>query len=195
VALDRLRLRHSRLGGRTRSASGSSGSEIGAQLVASAYREHGGAIFRYLLARTHSVERAEDLTQDVFAAAAAAAPQLIGVDRPLLPWLYGVARRRYADDVRRRSSDRRLVSLDAAADVSAPELPYDSDVAGELREAIRSLPPAQRRICALRLFSGRSFAEIQGEVAASEPACRMQFVRGLSRLRAVLEQAGLRNVP
>jgi RNA polymerase sigma-70 factor, ECF subfamily len=179
-------------GGRTRSASGSSGSEVGAQLVARAYREHGAAIFRYLLARTHSVERAEDLTQDVFAAAVAAAPRLARGNRPLLPWLYGVARHRYADEVRRRSGDRRLVPLDAAAEVSAPEPPYDSDVAGELREAIRSLPPAQRRICTLRLFAGRSFAEIQQELATSEPACRMQFARGLRRVRVALEQAGLR---
>jgi len=191
-------------GGRTRSATGSSsegdsgqakGSErSSAQLVARAYREHGYAIFRYLLARTKSVERAQDLTQDVFTAAMAAAPRLAAVDRPLLPWLYGVARHRYADEVRRRSADHMLVPLDLAAAVSAPEPAYGSDVVDLLHRALCSLPPAQRRICALRLLNGRSFAEIHEELATSEPACRMQFVRGLRRLREALEQAGLRRV-
>jgi RNA polymerase sigma-70 factor, ECF subfamily len=187
-----IRLRHGS-GGRT--SEQAKRSEPGGQLVARAYREHSRAIFRYLLARTHSVERAEDLTQEVFVAAMAAAPRLVRVDRPLLPWLYAVARHRYADEVRRCSTDRVLVSLDAAAAVSAPEPAVDSEVVDELRRAMRALPPAQRRICALRLFGGRSFAEIEEELATSEPACRMQWVRGLRRLRELLEKAGLQNAP
>jgi RNA polymerase sigma-70 factor, ECF subfamily len=188
------------LGGRTRSATGSSseqakGPEQGSALVARAYREHGSTIFRYLLARTHSVERAEDLTQDVFVAAVAAAPRLGAVDRPLLPWLYGVARHRYADEIRRRTVERTAVPLEAAAGISVPEPAYDSSVVEVLHSAICSLPPGQRRICALRLFCGRSFAEIQRDLAASEAACRMQFARGLKRLREALEQAGLLGAP
>lgn len=141
------------------------------------------------------MERAEDLTQDVFAAAVAAAPRLAADDRPLLPWLFGVARHRYADEIRGRSGAGTAISLEAAASMSAPEPAYDFDVVELLREALRSLPPAQRRICALRLFGGRSFAEIEEELGTSQPACRMQCVRGLKRLRELLEQAGLQNAP
>jgi RNA polymerase sigma-70 factor, ECF subfamily len=148
-----------------------------------------------LLARTHSVERAEDLTQEVFAAATAAAPRLVRIDRPLLPWLYAVAQHRYVDEARRRSTDRVLVSLDAAAAVPTPEPTVEAGVVDELRRAIYALPPAQRRICALRLFGGRSFAEIEAELGTSEPACRMQCVRGLRRLRELLEQAGVQAAP
>jgi RNA polymerase sigma-70 factor, ECF subfamily len=193
LCLSVIRLRRSGQGGRT--SEQAKGSGAGGQLVARAYREHGAAIFRYLLARTHSVERAEDLTQEVFVAATAAAPRLVGVDRPLLPWLYTVARHRYADEVRRRSTDRVLLPLDTAAAVSAPEPAVESGVVDEVRRAIRALPPAQRRICALRLLGGRSFAEIEAELGTAQPACRMQCVRGLRRLRELLEQAGLQNAP
>jgi DNA-directed RNA polymerase specialized sigma24 family protein len=43
----------------------------------------------------------------------------------------------------------------------------------------------------MRLFEGRTFAEIREELEASEPACRMQFARGLGRLRGILERAGV----
>jgi len=161
------------------------------QWLGRVYREHARAIFRYLLARTHSVDRAEDLTQEVFLGALAASQRLQRDDRPLRPWLYAVARHRYAEDLRRRRAERRLLPLEAAASVAGSEPDHDLNTAALVTDALRSLPPAQRRICVMRLFEGRSFAEIREELQASEPACRMQFARGLKRLRGALERAGL----
>ena len=159
--------------------------------LASVYREHAPAIFQYLLARTHDPDRAEDLTQEVFLAALAAAKRLQADERPLRPWLHAVARHRYVEDLREWIAEGRLLPLEAADSVGAPEHDLDSSAAVVLRHALLSLPPAQRRICAMRLFEGRSFAEIHEELAASEPACRMQFVRGRRSLQKALEDAGV----
>jgi RNA polymerase sigma factor (sigma-70 family) len=160
-------------------------------LLADAYREHAPAIFRYLLARTHSVERAEDLTQDVFLAALAAAPRLQLGQRPLLPWLFAVAARRDADDRRKLRFEARYESLDDAASVAAPEPEYDSRAIALVLDRIGSLPSTQRRICLMRLFEGRPYAEIHQELAATESACRMHLARGLRKLRLALQEAGL----
>jgi RNA polymerase sigma-70 factor, ECF subfamily len=161
------------------------------QWLGRVYREHARAIFRYLLARTHSVDRAEDLTQEVFLGALAASQRLQRDDRPLRPWLYAVARHRYAEDLRRRHTERTLLPLEAAASVAGSEPDHGLNTAALVKDALQSLPPSQRRICVMRLFEGRTFAEIREEVEASEPACRMQFARGLRRLRGTLERAGL----
>ena len=177
----------SRLDSQRRGSAESSAS----QWLGRVYGEHAGAIFRYLLARTHSVDRAEDLTQEVFLGALAASRRLQRDDRPLRPWLYAVARHRYAEDLRRRHAERRLLPLEEAAAVAGSQADHDLNTASLVKDALWSLPPAQRRICVMRLFEGRSFAEIREAVEASEPACRMQFARGLKRLRATLERSGL----
>jgi RNA polymerase sigma factor (sigma-70 family) len=161
------------------------------RLLADAYDEHAPAIFRYLLAKTGSVDRAEDLTQDVFLAALTAAPRLQLGQRTLLPWLYVVAARRHADDRRRSHREARCVSLDEAMSIAAPEPQLDPRAIALVTDGIRSLPPTQRRICLMRLFEGRPYAEIEEEVAATASACRMHLVRGLRKLRLALEEAGL----
>jgi RNA polymerase sigma factor (sigma-70 family) len=167
------------------------GSDRDSRLVADAYGEHAPAIFRYLLAKTGSVDRAEDLTQDVFLAALTAAPRLQLGQGTLLPWLYVVAARRHADDRRRSHREARCVSLDEATSVPAPEPEYDARAIALVTDGIRALPPTQRRICLMRLFQGRPYAEIEEEIAATAPACRMHLARGLRKLRLALEAAGL----
>jgi RNA polymerase sigma factor (sigma-70 family) len=166
-------------------------SSSSSERIADAYGEHAPAIFRYFLARTGSVDRAEDLTQDVFVAALTAAPRLQLGQRTLLPWLYVVAARRHADDRRKSHREARCVSIDEAASVPALEPEYDARAIALVTDGMRALPPTQRRICLMRLFEGRPYAEIEEEVAVTAPACRMQLVRGLRKLQLALEAAGL----
>src|SRR5262249_44496048 len=62
-------------------------------------------------------------------------------------------------------------------------------------EAVRALPPTQRSVVLMRLFEGRSFAEIGTTLGAAETACRMRFSRALEALRVSLERAGLTFLP
>ena len=130
--------------------------------------------------------RAEELTQDVFAAAAASLPTERPGDPPVLVWLDAVAKRRVADEARRRGRERRLAELLPRRSSSDYE-----PVAGALREALAALPGGQSQVVLLKLVRGLTFAEIGAEVGLTEGAAKMRFVRALEQLRADLSERGI----
>jgi RNA polymerase sigma-70 factor, ECF subfamily len=149
-----------------------------------AFRRHYGQVYRYVRRRTRDHHRAEELTQQVFADAAAALED--DHPAPALAWLYTVARRRFADEVR-RATQARLVPLDEVADARE----YGPAVASELSAAMASLPPGQRDVVVLKLLRGLRFAEIAETLGLTEDAAKMRFVRALQALRAELELRGV----
>ena len=150
-------------------------------LADDAFRRHYGEIYRFVRRRTGDHHRAEELTQQVFADAAAA---LRADGRPPLAWLYAVARRRFADAARRDA--RASVGLDAPA---AAE--YGPRLVEALRAGLERLPKAQREVVVLKLWRGAPFAEIAELLGVSEEAARMRFSRALGTLRAVLTEEGI----
>lgn len=147
-----------------------------------AFRRHYAEIYRYVRRRTRSEHEAEELTQQVFADAAAS---LRCDGRPPIAWLYAVARRRFADAARRPPTP---VALDEAA---AVEHEYGPSVVASLRAAFERLPAAQRDVVVLKLLRGASFAEVAEILDTSEEAARMRFSRALRTVRADLEQEGI----
>ena len=154
------------------------------ELAEKAFRRHYRQVYSFVRRRSASDVDAEDVTAEVFAAAAEALPRFRPGSSPVLAWLYTVARRRLIDESRRRS---RLLPL---ADSPAPD--YDADVASALRVAIAALPEPQRTVLVLKLIEGWSFREIAERLGASEAACKMRLSRALRRLRDDLEQKGVR---
>jgi RNA polymerase sigma-70 factor, ECF subfamily len=155
-------------------------------VVEGAFRRHYGHVYGYLRRRLGDPERAEELTQDVFAAAVAGLPPERPGDPPVLAWLYAVAKRRFADEARRRGRERRLGAL-----LSTKETAEYKPIAGALREAIAALPGGQSQVVLLKLVRGLTFAEIGAEVGLTEAAAKMRFVRALERLRAELSERGI----
>ena len=151
-----------------------------------AFRRHYGHVYGYLRRRLGDHERAEELTQDVFAAAASALPEERPGDPPVLAWLYTLARRRFADEARRRGRERRISSL-----LKPSATPDYTPVAGALREALAALPGGQAQVVVLKLVRGLTFAEIGEQVGLTESAAKMRFVRGLEQLRADLSERGI----
>jgi RNA polymerase sigma-70 factor (ECF subfamily) len=151
-----------------------------------AFRRHYGHVYRYLRRRVDDPEQAADLTQEVFAAAAAALPA--GTEEPpALAWLYTVAKRRFADAARRRGIRERFSAGFPLA--GAPE--YGPSVATALTEALGRLPSGQRSVVVLRLIRGLSFGEIGLELGLTEDAAKMRFSRALRELRADLTERGI----
>ena len=150
-----------------------------------AFRRHYGHVYGYFRRRLVDPARAEELTQDVFAAAASLPTERPG-DPPVLVWLYAVARRRFADEARRRGRERRLAAM------LPTRSPSDyTPVAGALREALAALPGGQLQVVLLKLVRGLTFAEIGAEVGLTEAAAKMRFVRALEQLRADLSERGI----
>jgi DNA-directed RNA polymerase specialized sigma24 family protein len=87
-----------------------------------AFRRHYGQVYRYLRRRTGDHHRAEELTQQVFVDAVAS---LRETESPTLAWLYTVAQRRSADELRRSAIGQRLGVLQP---VAPHEREYGPDV-------------------------------------------------------------------
>jgi RNA polymerase sigma-70 factor, ECF subfamily len=151
-----------------------------------AFRRHYGDVYRYLRRRTGDHHRAEELAQQVFADAVAS---LRETESPSLAWLYTVAQRRFADELRRDSVGRRIGALTVVATQKAE---YGADVAAALRVAIERLPDGQRQVLVLKLLRGARFAEIGAALEVSPDAAKMRFVRALHALREELEERGVR---
>lgn len=154
-----------------------------------AYRRHGGRIYRYLLHRTGNHHDAEELTQQVFADAAAALSAPHPPDS-VLSWLYTVAERRLVDELRRRKRFTEFSSSAPRAPEAADAV-YGRAVARSLRDAIAALPPDQREVVVLKVLEGRRFADIAARLGVSEAACKMRMSRAARALRAALEHEGL----
>jgi RNA polymerase sigma-70 factor (ECF subfamily) len=152
-------------------------------VAALAFRRHYRQLYGFVRRRTASDVEAEDVVAEVFADAAAALERFRPGATPVLAWLYTVARRRLADEARRRS---RMPAL-----AVAEPLEYGPDVAGAIRRALEALPHGQRQVVVLKLIEGWSFREIADRVGATEAACKMRFSRALERLRDELEQEGV----
>lgn len=145
-------------------------------------------VLRFVRRRVGSIEDAEDLTQEVFANAARLDSR--GAESATLAWLYTVAKRRIADEARRRNHASAL-SLELVAEPAAAEASYGEEVAETLAAGLAAMPEGQRRVVVGRLLQGRSFADLGRELGTSEEACRMRFMRGLQHLREEFTKEGL----
>jgi RNA polymerase sigma-70 factor (ECF subfamily) len=152
--------------------------------------ERYGELFRFVRRRTASNAEAEEITQSVFAQAAARLDAVKQGSTPPLAWLYTVAQRRLIDEARRRTIRGTALSLSARAP-EAPEASYGPEVATALRTALAALPRTQREVVVLRLVEGRSFAEIAARIGITQAACKMRFQRGLASVRMTFEHEGL----
>jgi RNA polymerase sigma-70 factor, ECF subfamily len=154
-----------------------------------AFRRHHAQIYRYLSRRTGDPDWAEDLAQEVFldATVALAVPGFSPNSMPA--WLHTIAKRRFADDARRRR-----LSVDSAADGAVDELPaldYEEDDRRAVIDAIALLEPGERGVITMRLLRGCSFREIASALEISEAAAKMRFQRALAVLRRELKQQGV----
>jgi len=150
---------------------------MGEQLVRDQYRE----VLRFVRRRVRSGETAEEVSQEVFADAAAALARSSTAAQPPLAWLYTVARRRTRTPT---------VPLELVDDPTQPE-GYGEGVARALRAGLESMPEGQRLVVTGRLLRGRGFAALARDLGVSEEACRMRFMRGLQHLRSIFEEEGL----
>jgi RNA polymerase sigma-70 factor (ECF subfamily) len=156
-------------------------------------------VFRYVLRRVPSVQDAEDITAEVFAAAAAGLPRFQG-ERSAYLWLLGIARRKIADALRRRERRRESLASELAPETPeadplwetlvAVEGPESAVMRAEARRVVRTLiahlAPDQREAILLQYMEHLSVAEIAVVMGRSEAS-----VTGLlQRARAALYRQG-----
>lgn len=158
------------------------------------YRRYAETILAYFINRTQRREIAADLTAETFAAALAGAAEHRGGGETAAGWLFGIARNKLIDSLRRgRVEDRarRGLGLEPLllddAEIEAVERRIDFEAhEAWLRDLLASLPADQREAILASVVDERPYGEIARELSCSEAVVRKRVSRGLSQLRARL---------
>jgi RNA polymerase sigma-70 factor, ECF subfamily len=136
------------------------------------FDEHFDAIFRYLSRRLDNPDDAKDAAAETFVAAVAKR-----CPRGVAPrcWLYGIARRKLADALRRR---RRHENLD-------PNIADPSNIENTvaLRRSIEALPHHQREAFLLQALEDLSVEEISQVMRRSRTSVKALLQRARETLR------------
>lgn len=149
-------------------------------------RGHLDAVVAYFRRRVPYPELAFDLVAETFASVVASADTYDGA-APVEAWLYGIARNKLRDSLRRRRvedsarerlglepvflSDRDLERLEARASMGEDQL----------RRELEALPEPTRRALLARFGEERCFPDIARELQRSEQVVRQRLHSGLSR--------------
>jgi RNA polymerase sigma factor (sigma-70 family) len=146
------------------------------------YREHAGAVYRYLLGQCREPQLAEDLMQDTFIKAT----RSLGGYRGGSPraWLLTIARTTFLDAVRRRR--------DLPTDVPPEVATADPDVAAieTVRAVLAALPEAQRSALILRDELDLTYEEVAATLGKSLGATKVLIHRARAAFRLAYGTAG-----
>ena len=135
-------------------------------------------VWRFFCRRVRPLERADELTQDVFAAVLEAAPryQSRGAFRS---YIFGIAYNVLMADRRKRA-----VISEPLADYAAPDA--DPDTMLWVRRALQELDPIDREVLMLREYEQLSYQEIADLQGLPLNTVRSRLFRARMALRARL---------
>jgi RNA polymerase sigma factor (sigma-70 family) len=170
-------------------------------------REQSASLFHYIYRFMGDYDLASDICQQVFIQLYSFLPGL-HTDRPLMAWLFQVARNRCIDEMRRKraicfseleaDSWRRAEEEEASLLAMLPDLcplPEEEteqhDLQRQLCEAIRALPPKFRAVVSLRYLTDMSYAEIGARLHIPPATAKTYFQRARPLLRALLMGQGI----
>jgi RNA polymerase sigma-70 factor, ECF subfamily len=150
-------------------------------------------LFRYVQARVGDKLTAEDLTATVFLEALKGIASYNSRGRPLLAWLYSIARNvvnyHHRSAFRRKARGESTVRRDALPDLDAggsadPSLRVEH---WDLYRAVRRLSDDQREVIILRYFVGLTTPEVAAVVGKRERAVYSLQTRAIKALRRQLD--------
>ena len=165
------------------------------------YERHYQPIFRYIHARVFDRDTAADLTSSTFTAAIHGIGSYRYTGRPILAWLYRIARNTVADHQRRALGRRGIEKVGAsmravtrvfrsqASDSPSMSASWEPDEMAErldLHRAVAQLPESQREVLILRFLVGLSTDEIAGVIGKEKAAVYSLHARAITSLRQSL---------
>jgi len=136
------------------------------------FDDHFEAVFRYFSRRVSSMEDAQDLTAETFAASVGSR---IPRNVEPLSWLYGIGRRRLADFIRRKKRNGSIEAI--GTDVRAVERARD------LWALIDALPAHQREALLLQALEDLSIPQIAHVMKRSPGSVKALLQRAKDRVR------------
>ncbi|MES1180261.1 MAG: sigma-70 family RNA polymerase sigma factor [Verrucomicrobiota bacterium] len=162
--------------------------------IARLYDEHAQPLFAFLLNLTRDEADTRDLLQEIFVKLAREPRLLIGV-REERAFLIRLAHNAAIDLMRRRGTRERTKENFAAEIISVFAPAGDPDEAifrEQLTQALAELPPEQRAVAHLKLWTGLTFEEIAAalEIPPNTAASRYRYAldKMRTRLRPLYEE-------
>jgi RNA polymerase sigma-70 factor (ECF subfamily) len=156
------------------------------------YERHQPAIYRYVFYRVGDVAVAEDLTAEVFVRLVERIDRFTYRGRPLLAWLYSVARNLVADH-HRRTGPPREVPLDerVLATIADPNNPIQHSLTQlRLAHALSHLTALQSEVVVLKFVEGLDNRTVARLLGRSVGAIESLQHRALVALRRMMERNG-----
>ena len=160
-----------------------------AAALAKLYDRHYDAVYRYCLYRLGSAAQAEDLSSEVFLRMVERLDTFKSNGRPLLAWLYTIARNLVTDTYRRNGKGQQqsllgpiLSTHDGPAAATEHSLLVDC-----LRTTLQQLTEDQQQVILLKFAEGYSNAQVAHLMQKTEGAIKSLQFRALAALRRALE--------
>lgn len=138
-------------------------------------------VFHFFLAQTRERSSAEDLLQD-FWLRVHKARRTYRPGEPLLPWIYGIARRTQIDAYRRRSRIARHEYQSEQLPEAAAQRPTEA-AEYDIGRALQKLPASQRETILMLKVAGLSLEEVARARGTSVGAVKQKAHRGYEALR------------
>jgi RNA polymerase sigma-70 factor (ECF subfamily) len=147
------------------------------------YARYADNIYGYVRSIVHDHHEAEDVTQHVFAKLINVIGKYQEHDVPFFAWMLRVARNAAVDHIRQR----RLIPVEEvrSTDMRAADSHRPGRV-NDLKDALATLPLAQREVLVLRHFAGLSPTEIATRTGKTEGSIHGLHHRGRRALWAEL---------
>jgi RNA polymerase sigma-70 factor (ECF subfamily) len=154
-----------------------------------AYRTYGPSVRAYLRRFVHPAE-VDDVLQIVFLEVWRSRSR-IDPARPFEAWLFGIARKRAIDTLRRSSHN--VVPVESARELVGPDgEDFAERVAwsAELHAGLARLPSEQKEALELSYFAGLTQSEIADRTGVPIGTVKARMARGMHRLTAMMARQG-----
>lgn len=146
-------------------------------------------VTRYVWSILRDTELTKDVVSQTFLEAWRQLPRLRRTDR-FEAWLFRIAHNLSMNELRRPVTQPLAFASEAVSPVrEGPERSLElKEAASQVREGLAELSEDQRQVIVLRIFLGLRHKEIARQMGRSEEAVRSLQLRGLRRLRELLEE-------
>ena len=164
-----------------------------AEACAALYSRHYDAVYRYCYYRVGDVNLAQDLTGEVFVRMVDNLEMFKVRGRPLLAWLYTIARNLVNDAHRSQGrathlplNEAAMLSMDDEGELTRRvERRLQADC---LAAALKYLTEDQRQVILLKFMEGLNNAQVAGLLSKTEGAVKSLQHRALGSLRRAIER-------
>jgi RNA polymerase sigma-70 factor, ECF subfamily len=164
--------------------------------VGELYDRYASTLFPIALRILRDRTEAEDLLHDAFVAVNERAAQYVPDRGTVIAWLVTLVRNLSIDRTRRRERRgtlaRDVIAHEPPASARDPErLTSEASERAKIRQALSSLPEAQRQTLEVAFFEGLSYPEIAARENVPLGTIKSRAARALAALREALAREGV----